>query len=92
MTKSPPSAQDVAKVMPTCPSCGCDRYCSITENGSGGFLLKSLRCENCQFDILKAFNQVEGANGDPKLAMAWSVVLCFLIVSEIVLIATQVWG
>jgi hypothetical protein len=48
-------AEDVVRIIPNCPSCGSDRYHSVTENAQPGFCLRAVRCEVCHFDILNAF-------------------------------------
>ena len=52
------AAQEIAKIIPHCPSCGGDRYYSVTENAGEDFRLKALRCEACEFDILGAFHNI----------------------------------
>lgn len=52
---SAPPARTIARMIPQCPSCGCDEYCAVFKDGPEAFSLQSLRCEQCEEDILACF-------------------------------------
>ena len=86
-----PSAEEIARIIPHCPSCGSDRYYSLTENAPMAFRLKSLRCEVCQHDILAEARQVEISQREPKSAPVWFASLAFLIALELLALTGLLW-
>ncbi len=78
--------------MPNCPSCGSDRYHSLTENTRQEFRLKTLRCEVCQYDILEEVRQLQLSQREPESARIWFVCLAFLLVLEALALTGLLWG
>jgi len=91
MQEQPPTAREIGKIVPRCPSCGSDRYHSLTENSRQGFRLKTVRCDVCQYDILAAARMIETGKRDAASAPIWFVCLIFLIAVEALALTQLLW-
>jgi hypothetical protein len=55
-------ARQIAKQITYCPFCAGNSYLAVYENTATGFVLRSVRCERCECDILACFLSLQPAD------------------------------